>query len=391
MKQIFKRLIRDQQGVASVVVGLSMAALLGLTALAIDIGQAHLKRGSLQTAADAGALAGANSLLAEGDDFEALRTIIKNYAYKNLVNEDKPTLALTDEDIIFLRDGVPTNYEPNQVEISVTLSGERNNPLKLYFGKIIGTPFMDIRVVARAGLVGICSSKCVKPFVVPTKFEWDDQAAPGTKYYNNGEMDSDSQAEIDSINILGYDQSDVGTQLIIKPGDPSLAIAPGQYNLVDLPPANKGDPVTGADAVRENIAGCTGSNSEHTVAPSDELLLEPGNSAGPVKQGTTRLINEDPYAYWDSSTNSIEGSVHSDPLDSPRVAIMAFYDPRQPPVSGRNSIIVYELGAFFIESVDSVGNVSARFMNTVAVDPDSSDSDECMLRMSRMMLDSSRQ
>lgn len=70
---------------------------------------------------------------------------------------------------------------------------------------------------------------------------------------------------------------------------------------------------------------------------------------------------------------------------------MAFYDPRFPPVSGRNSVKVYEMGAFFIESVDKSGNVSARFMNTVAVDPDASTGDDCMLRMSRMMLDSSRQ
>lgn len=384
--------IRDQRGVASVMVGLAMAALLGLTALAVDLGQAHLKRGALQTAADAGALAGANSLLAEGNDFASLRTIVTNYVTKNLVAADAPSVALTDEDIVFMRDGVPTNFEPNQVEVAVTLSAARGNPLQLHFGRIIGVPTMDIRVVARAGIVGICSSKCVKPFIVPTKFEWDDTAAdPTSKYYNNGEMDVDSAAEVASVNILGYTQADVGTQLVIKPGDPKLAIAPGQYNLVDLPPMNKGNPITGADAVKDNIAGCTGSNSLYPVGPGDELLLEPGNSAGPVKAGTGDLISQDPYAYWDTSTNSVEGSVYDDPLDSPRVAIMAFYDPRYPPTSGRNSIIVYEMGAFFIESVDSQGNVSARFMNTVAVDPDSTTGEGCLLRMSRMMLDSSRQ
>jgi hypothetical protein len=391
MQHSLNELIRNERGVASVMVALAMAALMGLTALAVDIGQAHLKRGALQTAADAGALAGANSLLAEGDDFDTLKAIVTNYVHKNLVPEDVPTAALTNADIVFMRDGAPTLLDPNQVEVTVTLSQSRGNPLQLYFGSLVGVPTMNVQVVARAGIVGICSSKCVKPFVVPTKFEWDDSSDPGTKYYQNGEMDVDSVAEVNSVNILGYTQADIGTQIIIKPGDPSLAIVPGQYNLVDLPPVNKGNPITGADAVRENIAGCTGSNSLYPVGPGDELLLEPGNSAGPVKQGTTNLIGEDPYAHWDSSTNSIEGSLYSDPLDSPRVAIMAFYDPRKPPTSGRNSIIVYEMGAFFIESVDSNGNVSARFMNTVAVDPDSTTSDDCMLRMSRMMLDTSRQ
>jgi len=390
MKKLIS-LLNDEHGIASLLVGLSMVALMGMTALAVDLGQVYLKRGALQTAADAGALAGATSLLAEGEDFTQLRTIVTKYATRNMVAADIPTTALTDTDIVFMKDGVATQIEPNQVEVTITLSLERGNPLMLHFGNIIGVPSIDVRVVSRAGIVGICSSKCVKPFVVPTKFDWDDQAAPGTKYYDNGKMDVESVTELNSVNILGYDQDDVGTQIVIKPGDPSATIVPGQYNLVDLPPVNKGTPTTGADAVRDNIAGCTGSNSEFAVGPGDELQLEPGNSAGPVKQGTGNLISQDPYAYWDESTKSIEGSEHSDPLDSPRVAIMAFYDPRTPPISGRNSITVYELGAFFIEGVDSNGNVSARFMNTVAVDPLSSDDSDCLLRMSRVMLDSSRQ
>ena len=391
MQHRLQSFIRQERGVASVMVALGMTALLGLAALAIDIGQIHLKRGALQTAADTGALAGASSMMSEGHEFAKIRSVVTNYATRNMVTDDKPAQALTDADIVFMKDGVPTEINPNQVEVTVTLSAERGNPLNLYFGRILGINTVDVQVVARAGIVGICSSKCVKPFVVPTKFDWDDTAAPGTKYYNNGEMDVDSPEEVNSVNVIGYGQDDIGTSIIIKPGDPQLVIVPGQYNLVDLPPANKGAPVTGADAVRENIAGCTGSNSEFAVEPGDELQLEPGNSQGPVKQGTGDLISQDPYAYWDTSTNSVQGSQHSDPLDSPRVALMAFYDPKQPPTSGRNSIIVYELGAFFIESVDSEGNVSARFMNTVAVDPISTDDTNCMLRMSRLVLDSSRQ
>ena len=381
---------RNEHGSATVMVSMAMAALMGLTALAVDLGRAYVKRAGLQTAADAGALAGANSLLAEGSDLAKLRLIVTNYATRNLTEADMPAKALTDADIVFLRDGVPDEEEPNQVEVTITLSGERGNAFALYFGKAVGKPTMNLQVKARAGLVGICSSKCTKPFVVPTKFTWDDQAAPATKYYNNGTFDVDSVQELATVEVLGYTQDDVGTRIIIKPGDPSLAIAPGQYNLVDLPPLNKDTPITGAAMVKENIEGCTGSNSWFPVAPGDELLIEPGNSAGPVKAGANTLINLDPYAHWDTSTNSVEGSTEADPLDSPRVVIISFYDPRYPPTGGRNSIFVYELGAFFIESVDSAGNVTARFMNTVAVDPEPSDGSGCLLRISRILLDSSR-
>jgi hypothetical protein len=386
----FLRRLNEERGFATVMVSMCMAALMGLTALAVDLGRAYLKRSALQTAADAGALAGANSLMAEGRDIEKLRLIVTNYAVRNLTEADAPAKALTDADIVFLRDGVPDEQEPNQVEVTISLSGQRDNAFPLYFGKAVGKPAMDIVVTSRAGLAGMCSSKCAKPFVVPTKYEWDDEAAPGTKYYRNGTLDVESPQEMGTVNVLGYTQDDVGTQIIIKPGDPSLTIVPGQYNLVDLPAVNKGDPVTGAAMVKENIEGCTGSNSFATVAPGDELLLEPGNSAGPVKAGTSTLIGLDPYAAWDESTNAIEGSSFSDPLDSPRVVIISFYDPRYPPSGGRNTLTVYEMGAFFIESVDSTGNVQARFINTVAVDPDADGSD-CLLRISRLMLDSSRQ
>lgn len=380
----------DEHGIATIMVTLSLAAIMGLTALAVDLGRAFLKRSALQTAADAGALAGANSLLAEGQDLVKLRAIVTKYSTLNLQEADMPIKALRDTDIVFLRDGVPNETEPNQVEVTITLSGERNNAFPLYFGKAIGVSSMGISVVARAGIVGIGSSKCVKPFVVPTKFTWNDDAAPGTKYYQNGQFDVESVQELDTVEVQGYSQNDVGTQIIIKPGDPSLAIAPGQYNLVDLPPVNKGVPTTGAAMVRENIEGCTGSNSEAAVEPGDELLIEPGNSAGPVRTGAKTLIGMDPYAYWDTSTNSVEGSSYADPLDSPRVIIISFYDPRDPPSGGRNTVIVYELGAFFVEKVDSAGNVTARFMNTLAVDPILTTCTDGLLRMSRVMLDSGR-
>lgn len=385
-----RRFVRNENGVISVMAAFAMVAIMAMAALAIDMGRIYMKRSALQTAADTGALAGANSILAQGNDLDAIRAIVKNYAYKNLADEDVPARALSDSDIVFMKDGVPDQIHPNQVEVTISLLDARDNSLQLGFGPAVGIPSMDLQVVARAGIVGACTSKCVKPFVVPTRFTWDDAAAPGTKYYNNGELDVDSPEEMGTLVIIGYNQDDVGTQFVIKPGDPVLSIVPGQYNLVDLPPVNKGAPVTGASAVYENIIGCTGSNSYAVVAPGDELQLEPGNSKGPVSTGATELINSDPGAYWSDGTNAVEGSSHSDPMDSPRVVIIAFYDPRYPPVSGRNSIIVYQLGAFFIEDVDPKGNVYARFINAVAVDPSQAGDDGCLLRMSRVQLDSSR-
>ena len=78
-----------------------------------------------------------------------------------------------------------------------------------------------------------------------------------------------------------------------------------------------------------------------------------------------------------------------DPLDSPRVAMLAFYDPRRPPVSGRNSLFVQQLGAVFIEGIDGKGNVTARFIRAKAEDP-STLGGECLLKVVRMMRDTGR-
>ncbi len=99
---------------------------------------------------------------------------------------------------------------------------------------------------------------------------------------------------------------------------------------------------------------------------------------------------EDPLAYWDDATQSVQDSAFADPMASPRVGIIAFYDPRYPPISGRNTLFVYQLGAVFIESMDSKDNISARFIKAVAKTPGQADEGPCDLYMVRLLLDSAK-
>lgn len=122
----------------------------------------------------------------------------------------------------------------------------------------------------------------------------------------------------------------------------------------------------------------------------DELQLEPGNMSGPTRQGLSALLADDPDAYWDSGTNSIKGSAFGDPTNSPRVALITFYDPRKPPISGRNTIFVHQLGAVFIEGVDGRGNVQARFIRAVAKSPKSLGAGAGLLAVAKLIPDSSR-
>lgn len=379
-----------QEGVTSVVAALLILAVMGFVALGVDVSYIHLKRSSLQTAADSGALAGANALISYGNDLDKVRDVVINYTRANLSEKDRPDLAISQDDISFLRDGVEDMQNPNQVEVKVRLNHDRDNQLDLFVGPVLGVEDARVGATSRATAAGVCSSKCIKPFVLPAKFTWNDRADKRkSKYYNNGKFDPRSRREVDSVQVLGYSEADLGTRLIIKPGDPKDAIVPGQYNLIDLPPVNKGTPRRGACMVKKNIVSCEGSNGEAAVEPNDELLLEPGNKVGPVRYGAKKLYYDDYGAYWDAGSMSIKGSKYADPMESPRVILMAFYDPSRPPQSGRNSVFVHQLGAMFIETVDNRGTIIGRFIEAIAVDPDYV-AGNCTLRLSRMVRDSSR-
>ena len=138
-------------------------------------------------------------------------------------------------------------------------------------------------------------------------------------------------------------------------------MAPGQYYAIDLPPLNtgQGPPLSGGDWYREFIAEC----ARFTVSVGDSLQLEPGNMVGPTQQGVNNLIAEDPGAYWDDASSSV---LNSEYAVSPRVVLVPFFDPRLPPQSGRNNVVVTKLGAFFLEGTAGGGDVIGRFIDTTA-------------------------
>ncbi|MBU1040971.1 MAG: Tad domain-containing protein [Proteobacteria bacterium] len=385
-----RSLYANERGSVGLVLALVMATLAGVAALALDLGAMHVRRSSLQTSADSAALAGANAIISYGSDLTKVRTVILDFAKANLDGQDQPDTAVQASDIVFYKNGVPDTTSPNQVEVTVRRAQVRGNPMELFFGKAVNVNSADISAKARAGVVTADSSRNLKPWSVATKFTWNDYA--DCRYsgnYGNGVLDVDSAKEMASVVVQGYGTADLGVKVVLKVGDPHDVIVPSQYNAIDYPPLNKGVPVVGAAEYRENIDGSGGSNVV-LVEPGDQLQTEPGDKLGPTKQGVQNLIAQDPGAYWDAGTRSIKGSAYKDPLLSPRVAIIPFYDPRFPPVSGRSYVTVVHLGAVFIEGIDCKTNVTGRYITTVPVMPKGADSGNGMLAVARLIQDSSR-
>ncbi|WP_243368267.1 pilus assembly protein TadG-related protein [Fundidesulfovibrio soli] len=358
-----------QGGSVAVVVALALVVLAGFGAFAVDLGYLKWKRGQMQAAADAAAMAGAASLVSFGTDTAKISAEAVNFGQANVQAADSPGAAVRTQDVTI-------DTVAGYVEVTAGLTAARGNPVSLFLGPVLGKNFADVSATARAAIYCVTNSRCLKPWVVPTKFTWNDLADPAKKYNNNGKLDTKSNLEMASVNVQGYSEADVGTQIVLKQGDPQDTIAPGQYNPIDFPPANRGNPVPGGNEYRTNISGCTGS-SNSDVSVGDFLKMEPGNMTGPTKQGIEDLIASDPGAHWDSATKSIVGSNQTDPLNSPRVGMIAFYDPRDPPSSGRDTVKVYQLGAVFIEGINGSGDVTARFIKDMATAPSPEPAGNC--------------
>lgn len=349
-----------QRGSVAVLVAVSMIVLAGMSALAVDYGYLEYKRSQLQNAADAAALAGANVLLQYGNKQSLVTNTAVTYGQANLSEADSKNLAIRDSDV--------TYPDLSSVQATAGRTTARGNPVEMFLGRVLGWNTQDITARSKAALFCSGSSNCLKPWSPPAKFTWNDTCDIDKKLVNNGQLDAESTCEMNSVEVQGYDNEDVGTQIVLKFGDPSSVVTPGHYQAVDYPPVNLGTPQTGADIYRTNIASCNGSNNTR-VGLGDQLQIEPGNMVGPTQQGITDLIAQDPDATWNESAKAIENSSFSNPMNSPRVVLIPFYDPRFPQISGRNMITVYQLGAVFIESSNGSGEVTGRFVKTMAVNP----------------------
>lgn len=367
-----------EKGSVLVMTAVAMVVLAALATLAVDYGFLQYKRSQLQTAADSGALAGAMGLMRQGDNLTAVASTVVQFGRDNLTDQDNKDSAVTTGDVVFTKTNeASSGTVPDTVTVAVGRTRERGNPVDMFFGGLLGWDTQDLTATASASLFCSLQSKCLKPFSPPAKFTWDDTCDTNSKYKNNGKLDVDSACELSSVKVIGYGAEDTGTEIVLKLSDSSDTVVPGHFNAVDYPPVNTGTPDTGASVYRLNISGCTSSNN-NVVSLGDEVQVEPGNMVGPTNQGLDDLIAADPGASWDESTNSIVGSKYgSNPLQSPRVALIPFYDPSRPQVSGRNTIYVYQLGAVFIESVSKSGEVTGRFMRAMAVDPKRDTSGTC--------------
>lgn len=340
MNRINSNLLQDETGSILIAVAVSLVALLSFCIIAIDGAILLTTKTQLQNAADSAALAAASGLLEQSEDTATQRAI--DFAgFNDAVQSQRAPVVITPDDVDFLAENV--------VRVTTHRTRATNDPLRTYFLRVVN-PFhdnlADVTAVAAAQAFDVCSSRCLKPWAIPDR--WNDDN--GNNAYDAGELyDPD---------LTGYvAPADVGASIILKVGNPQQTITPGQFYPINYPPLDHPDsnPLTGGDWYRQWMVDC----EPFSVGIGDRLQVEPGNMVGPTTQGVEELIAQDPEAWWDPATQTIQGSNFG---LSPRIGLIPFFDPTQPPTSGRNWVTVTKVGAFFIEGIGQANQVVGRFI-----------------------------
>jgi hypothetical protein len=415
-------MIRNRHGAALAIVAISLVVILGMGALAVDMGMLIKQRDDAQRAADAAALAGA-SAFQDAKPFDAIVPAgeqARDYMAKNYVGGTYIDTTVTasyvnggNRYITEVREGVVVVL-PDSQKVRVIV---RRQAVGTLFGRVMG--FLNIPIAAKAAARVFESGegKCVKPFAFPdfwgdadndpngNKLEdlgpgqgkggetWEYASSPDDHYRAYGDADgtgvttglgsdyrNESIAAGDNTGARYWE--DYGRPIILKKSNPQQTSSPGFFLPWVIPGSNPG-----AADYKANIVGCNPAAINLTTdfnvdgsADTSSYDNKPGNMIGPTKQGMDSLINLDPDACWATSTEVHEGVTYttgsvklkssggSCTVDypgwesSPRVAIVPLFDPAQMQ-SGKTQLRFNNLALIFLDpQLDRHAPVAGHFL-----------------------------
>jgi Putative Flp pilus-assembly TadE/G-like len=356
----------NEKGFSLVFVGCGMLAFVAVSMLAIDVGMLMTSRNQAQNSADAGALAGATALAFDNwDDRTASGPAVTNALAASRANAVmSATVSVSPVDVEFLNDPSGT---ANRVRVKVWRDAAHGNPVATLIARYFGISTANINAVATAEASPSNAMTCVKPFTIPDKWiekqtgPWD-MTDTYDAYNNKGVPLANPDIYVPAYdangnpnpNYTGYNnERERGQLLKLRAGTGNNITASFYFSL-----AMTSD--TGGDDYRWNIGNCN-----TTIYHWGDLLIqEPGDMSGPTLQGIQDLINRDPGAYWDTSTNGVKNSAFGS--HSPRIFPIPLYDPiyyDSGKRNGRNADLkTANWIGFFAQSVDNGNNIWGRII-----------------------------
>lgn len=231
MKKIMQA-IKNRKGFVTVTIAAMMVALIGMAALATDVGVLYVNHNQLENMTDSGALAGAQEYFF--DQSQAV-SVAKGYAMQNgkagdLIN------AWVDTD-----------------EMKVVVTASRD--VGLFFARVLNKDSAQISTISAAKIAAVSGTSNACPFGIT----WDDNFLP----------EGSAAGQKFSLKVDEKDEFK------------------GNFHCLALKSKSGGS--TGASVLEENIIyGCA-----QVLKIGDKVDTEPGNMVGPIKKGITERLKID--------------------------------------------------------------------------------------------------
>ena len=387
-----KRERNGERGISLYLVAGGMVFLLGVAALAIDVASLYVARDEAQRAADAGALAGAQTFVQSGFTSglitqAAAQTLATNGAIavgaQNKVGGQAAQIQGGDVTFDF------SKPEDPRITVVVQRTAARGNPLPTFFAKVLGFLSGDVAATATAeaynpsgGGPGVATS-CLKPWILPNCDP--KHSTPGNPFCPGSATFVDPNTGAISNPGLAT-KGVIGETLVLKSGDPANAPVPSQYYPVILQQTSgalcpscgsSSSSSNGAALYRSNIECCNTSTLACGVTGIVELSLKPGNMQGPTQQGVSCLIHQTPGNGQDTlntSTTPFQYIAGANNPFAPKGTAMSSSDsvvtiplyagqPLCPGGSCNSTVTILGYLQVFITGVTGGGDVSAVVLN----------------------------
>lgn len=372
----------DDRGAVLVHTAFALLALIAFTTFVVDYGTLWLSRRQAQNAADAGALAGALTLMTsepniDNTDPDSLtKRTAEQVAESNLVYGQAPDVVRATDVTILCPDCTeqcPNDPASTCVRVDAYRNQARSNPLPVFFGSLVGLTQQGIRATATAEVTGANTVRCLLPFALADRWADDtdnfddpafpDDSLPGTDGWTmtdvfEGASTTPSGSDTYVPPYPGNDttgwtvEADYGRQILLHAYFGQFSA--GWGGIVNLPNSSGGadvfDDIVGCNPAGVGIADpnetCTGYSPASTTeaqALAGCVGIQSGWQQGPVEAGIDKgqgqvdsLVEQDDDAHWASSPNAgpenalfpgavvdVNGALN---MESPRIRPVAVFD-----------------------------------------------------------------
>lgn len=326
----------NRRGAILVVVAFLSVALLTVLAVVVDMSRMYNQKNELQTAADAGALAGMIAQLA--DTLTTIDSAV-SFGAKNSVLQTPISVVSADvicgkwDDVThtYLGDSDHCGATENAVTVTVRDSA------RYIFSGLLGTS-KQITAMARAYAAYVGAQKCVKPWAIPY--------TTLTKTLQPVSLNPDTLRNLDTMDIRLL-RTPPKDSFMLKIGTPPNS---GNFGSLDIPnPDAKGG---GANLYNYNIVNCNST----LIGPGDTINTETGDMKGPTDKGVADFCAA--HGSFEKSTGNCYDTNHNLGI----VTKAALWSYGTTKANGNFAVIIRQIVSFVLENLSSDTEITGYFL-----------------------------